>query len=140
MRILVIGGGGREHALVWKLAQSPHVEKYGARPGTAVFRRKPTCITADVGDVDKLVDLAGNLKPDLTIVAPNYLRQRIGDVFAQRRWAIVAPSRHAAQLEGSKIFAKEFLRRHKHRHCNMYGAYDSLKSALAALDSVSWRW
>jgi len=139
MKILVIGGGGREHALVWKLAQSPHVEKIWCTPGNGGISSEAECITADVGDVDKLVDLAGNLKPDLTIVGPELpLVKGIGDVFAQRRWAIVAPSRHAAQLEGSKIFAKEFLRRHNIATANMYGAYDSLKSALAALDSVSW--
>ena len=139
MKILVIGGGGREHALVWRLAQSPHVEKIWCTPGNGGISSEAECIAADVGDVDKLVALAGNLKPDLTIVGPELpLVNGIGDAFAQRRWAIVAPSRHAAQLEGSKIFAKEFLSRQGIPTAQMYGGFDSSRDAIAALSSVDW--
>jgi phosphoribosylamine---glycine ligase len=139
MKILVIGGGGREHALVWKLAQSPRVEKIWCAPGNGGISSEAECIPVDVGDVDKLVALAGDLKPDLTIVGPELpLVNGISDAFAQRKWPIVAPSQRAAQLEGSKIFAKEFLQRHNIATANVVGTYDSLPAALAALDSVSW--
>jgi phosphoribosylamine--glycine ligase len=139
MKILVVGSGGREHALVWKLAQSPRVEKIWCAPGNGGISSEAECIPVDVGDVDKLVAVAGDLKPDLTIVGPELpLVNGISDVFAQRKWPIVAPSQQAAQLEGSKIFAKEFLQRHNIATANVVGTYDSLEAALAALDSVSW--
>jgi phosphoribosylamine--glycine ligase len=139
MKILVIGGGGREHALVWKLEQSPRVEKIWCVPGNGGIAQDAECIVADPGDVDKLVAIANDIRPDLTIVGPELpLVNGISDAFAQRRWSIVAPSQHAARLEGSKIFAKQFLERHKIATAAMYGSYDSLGPALAALEDVRW--
>jgi phosphoribosylamine---glycine ligase len=139
MKILVVGGGGREHALVWKLGQSPRVEKMWCVPGNGGISAEAECIAADPGDVPKLVTLANELKPDLTIVGPELpLVNGIGDAFAKRGWPIIAPSQQAAQLEGSKIFAKEFLQRHNIATAKMYGAYDSAQEALAALDVVDW--
>jgi phosphoribosylamine---glycine ligase len=139
MKILVVGGGGREHALVWKLGQSPRVEKMWCVPGNGGVSAEAECIAADLGDVPKLVILANELKPDLTIVGPELpLVNGIGDAFAKRGWPIIAPSQQAAQLEGSKIFAKEFLQRHNIATAKMYGAYDSAQEALAALDVVDW--
>ena len=128
MKILVVGGGGREHALVWKLGQSPRVEKIWCVPGNGGISEDAECVAVDPGDVPKLVAIANELKPDLTIVGPELpLVNGIGDTFTQRKWPIVAPSQHAAQLEGSKIFAKQFLQRHNIATAKMYGAYDSLK-------------
>jgi phosphoribosylamine---glycine ligase len=139
MKILVIGGGGREHALVWKLRQSPKVDKICCAPGNGGISEDAECIAADPGDVAGLVNLANDLQPDLTVVGPELpLVNGIGDAFSERGWPVVAPSRQAAQLEGSKIFAKEFLQRHKIATARMYGAYDSLQGALAALESVDW--
>jgi phosphoribosylamine---glycine ligase len=139
MRILVIGGGGREHALVWKLAQSPRVEKIWCAPGNAGISQEAECVEADPGDTSNLVSLAAKLRPDLTVVGPELpLVQGIGDAFEERRWAIVAPSKEAAQLEGSKIFTKLFLQRHGIPTPKMYGAHASLPEALAALDQVPW--
>ena len=139
MKILVVGGGGREHALVWKLGQSPHVEKVWCAPGNGGISAEAECIALDPGDVPKLVTLANGLKPDLTIVGPELpLVNGIGDAFTDRGWPIIAPSQQAAQLEGSKIFAKEFLQRHKIATAKKYGAYDSAQEALAALNTVEW--
>src|SRR5271167_4883953 len=100
MRILIIGGGGREHALAWKLAQSPGVEIYAA-PGNPGIARLGTCLTADQ---------AQNLDADLTVVGPEApLVDGIVDSFRARGLPIVGPNREAARLEGSKIFAKYFL-------------------------------
>jgi phosphoribosylamine---glycine ligase len=139
MKILVVGGGGREHALVWKLGQSPRVEKMWCVPGNGGISADTECIAVDSGDVPKLVALANELKPDLTIVGPELpLVNGIGDAFTHRGWPIIAPSQQAAQLEGSKIFAKKFLQRHNIPTAKMYGAYDSAQEAVAALDTLDW--
>jgi phosphoribosylamine---glycine ligase len=139
MKILVIGGGGREHALVWKLRQSPHVDRIWCVPGNGGISQEAECLAADPGDVARLVGLADTLKPDLTVVGPELpLVNGIGDAFTERNWPIIAPSRQAAQLEGSKIFAKQFLERHNIATAKMYGAYDLPEDALAALDRVDW--
>jgi phosphoribosylamine--glycine ligase len=139
MKILVIGGGGREHALVWKLKQSARVEKIWCAPGNGGIADDAECIAVDASNVAELVTLAERLGPDLTIVGPELpLVNGISDAFAQRGWPIVGPSRQAAQLEGSKIFSKEFLLRHNIPTAKMYGAYDSPRDAYAALSDVDW--
>jgi phosphoribosylamine---glycine ligase len=139
MKILVVGSGGREHALVWKLAQSPRVEKIWCAPGNAGISEEAECMAVESSDVAQLVALAEDIKPDLTIVGPELpLVNGIGDAFRQRHWPIVAPSKQAAQLEGSKIFAKEFLQRHHIATAKMVGTYDSPESAVSALANVSW--
>jgi len=139
MKILVIGGGGREHAMVWKLKQSPRVEKIWCAPGNGGIAEDAECIAIDASDVAELVALAERLGPDLTVVGPELpLVNGISDAFAQRGWPIVGPSRQAAQLEGSKIFSKEFLLRHNIPTAKMYGAYDSPRDAYAALNGVNW--
>jgi phosphoribosylamine--glycine ligase len=139
MKILVVGGGGREHALVWKLKQSPHVEKIWCAPGNGGISQNAECIPVDAGDVPALVSLAERLRADLTVVGPELpLVNGISDAFALHKWPIVGPSRMAAQLEGSKIFSKEFLVRHNIPTAKMYGAFDSAETACAALANVSW--
>lgn len=139
MKILVIGGGGREHALVWKLKQSPRVEKIWCAPGNGGIAAEAECVAIDAGDVAALAALAEKIKPDLTIVGPEFpLVNGLTDAFRQRNWDIVGPSQQAAQLEGSKIFSKEFLRRHNIPTAKMYGAYDSAREVYAALRSVAW--
>ena len=139
MKILVIGGGGREHALVWKLKQSPRVEKIWCAPGNGGIAEDAECVPLDPGDVPAIVAFAEKFSPDLTVVGPELpLVNGISDAFAARHWNIVAPLQKAAQLEGSKVFAKEFLLRHAIPTAKMYGAYDSAKDARAALSSVQW--
>jgi phosphoribosylamine--glycine ligase len=139
MKVLVIGGGGREHALVWKLKQSPRVETIWCAPGNGGIEGEAECLPVDPADVPGLVALAERLKPDLTIVGPELpLVSGIGDAFRRRGWPIVAPSKQAAQLEGSKIFAKEFLRRQGIPTAQMYGVFETAHDAIAALSRVDW--
>lgn len=139
MKILVIGGGGREHALVWKLAQSPSVEHIWCAPGNAGIAQEAECVAVDPGDVAGIVELAAKLNPDLTVIGPELpLINGIADAFAAKGWPIVAPSQQAAQLEGSKIFAKQFLQRHGIPTPKTLGTYESSREAIAALDHVSW--
>ena len=139
MKILVIGGGGREHALVWKLTQSPSVQHIWCAPGNAGIAEEAECVAMDAGDVAGIVELAAKLSPDLTVVGPELpLINGIADAFAAKGWPIVAPSQQAAQLEGSKIFAKQFLQRHGIPTPKAIGTYSSSREAIAALDHVSW--
>ena len=139
MKLLVIGGGGREHALVWKLQQSARVEKVWCAPGNGGIADEAECVAADAGDVSALVGLAEKISPDLTVVGPELpLVNGLTDAFRQREYAVVGPSRQAAQLEGSKIFAKEFLQRHNIPTAAMYGSYDSPGAAYSALCAVDW--
>src|SRR5712692_1272852 len=139
MKILVLGGGGREHALVWKLKQSPRVEKIWCAPGNGGIAAEAECVPIDAGDVAGIVALGEKIQPDLTIVGPELpLVNGLTDAFRQRNWAIVGPSQQAAQLEGSKIFSKEFLDRHRIPTARMYGAYDSSADVYSALRSVAW--
>ncbi len=139
MKILVIGGGGREHALCWKLRQSPRVEHVWCAPGNGGIAQDAECIAADVQDVPGLLKLAQSLKPDLTVVGPELpLVNGIVDEFTKAGLAIVGPTAKAAQLEGSKIFAKEFLTRHKIPTAPAYGWHDSAGTAYSALCAVDW--
>ena len=139
MKVLLIGGGGREHALAWKLKQSPLVTKIWCAPGNAGIAGEAECVNVDSGDVTAIVALAEKIRPDLTVVGPELpLVNGIADAFGVRNWAIVGPTRQAAKLEGSKIFSKEFLQRHNIPTAKMYGAYDSADKANAALEAVKW--
>ncbi|MFL6463906.1 MAG: phosphoribosylamine--glycine ligase [Bryobacteraceae bacterium] len=111
MKILIIGGGGREHALAWKLAQSPHVSGVIASPGNPGISQVATCIPAPA-DMSGYADIAQAHDVYLTIVGPEApLVAGIVDQFHHHRLKIVGPTQAAARLEGSKIFAKQFLER-----------------------------
>lgn len=139
MKVLVIGGGGREHGLVWKLKQSPRVEKIWCAPGNGGIAAEAECVAIDAADVAGLVAFAEKNLPDLTVVGPELpLVNGVGDAFRGRGWGIVGPSKQAAQLEGSKIFCKEFLQRHSIPTAKMYGAFESAKEAYGALQNVKW--
>jgi len=113
MKILVIGSGGREHALAWKLRRSPLVEQVYCAPGNAGISQDAVCRPADIDSPSSLADLAAALAVDLTVVGPEApLVAGVGDEFRTRGLAIVGPTSAAARLEGSKVFAKEFLRDH----------------------------
>jgi phosphoribosylamine--glycine ligase len=111
MKILVIGGGGREHALVWKIHQSPKVEKIYCAPGGAAIGELADIVAIAPEQIEKLAAFAAAEKIDLTVVGPELpLTLGITDLFEQRGLRIFGPNRQAAQLEGSKAFAKEILR------------------------------
>jgi phosphoribosylamine---glycine ligase len=139
MRILLIGGGAREHALVWKLRQSARVEHIWCVPGNAGIAAVAECITGDVGDVRGLGEIAQGLSPDLTIVGPEQpLVMGIAEEFQRRGLRLLGPSANAARLEGSKVFAKNFMGRHGVPTALLYGVFDDAASAKKALRSVDW--
>ncbi len=139
MKILVIGSGAREHALAWKLMQSPQVERVWCAPGNDGIAQTAECVAANPGDVFGMANIAEKLNPDLTIVGPEQpLVLGIADEFAKRGLPIVGPSRDGAQLEGSKVFAKEFMHRHGIPTASTYGIFDAAVDAYTSLCEVDW--
>jgi len=139
MKILVIGSGGREHAIVWKLRQSAAVEKLWCAPGNGGISKDAECVALDSNDMKAAADLASKLAADLTIVGPELpLAHGIADEFAKRGLALLGPPQKAAQLEGSKVFAKKFMERFRIPTASTYGIYDSPIDAYTALCSVDW--
>jgi len=114
MRILVLGNGGREHALVWKLRQSPRVSKMYCAPGNGGIVDEAECLPVDLKSLDSILTLGQQVRPDLTVVGPELpLMLGVVDEFTRRGWPVFGPTKAAAQLESSKSFAKEFLQRHR---------------------------
>ncbi len=113
MKVLVVGGGGREHALAWKLASSRSVDKVYCAPGNAGIASVAECVDIPVNDFDALLDLVKYEWIDLTVVGPeDPLSKGIVDFFEKAGRKIVGPSKAAAQLEASKVFAKDFMKRY----------------------------
>ena len=113
MKVLVLGSGGREHAIVWKLRQSPRVKKLFCAPGNGGIAAEAECVGVDLKSLESLVQLASRLSPDVTVVGPELpLTLGVVDEFQRRGWPVFGPTRAAAQLESSKSFAKEFMQRH----------------------------
>jgi phosphoribosylamine---glycine ligase len=121
MKLLVIGSGGREHALVWKLAQSPRVTQMWCAPGNAGIQQERTektetpveCVNIGAEDLPKLLAFAQEKKADLTVVGPdNPLAQGIVDLFQKNGLRIWGPNRKAAQFEASKVFSQQFMEKH----------------------------
>lgn len=116
MKILIVGGGGREHALAWKCAQSPRVERVFAAPGNAGTAQEPKVCNIEIAadDTEALLEFAAREDIDLTIIGPEGpLVAGIVDRFTAAGRACFGPTRDAARLEGSKAFTKEFLERHR---------------------------
>jgi phosphoribosylamine--glycine ligase len=138
MKILVIGGGGREHALAWKLRQSRSVEKLWCVPGNGGISLVADSVSGDTGRVTELADLAVKLGADLTVVGPEQpLVLGIADEFARRGLRLVGPRKESAQLEGSKIFTKQFLARHSIPTARVYGMCDSAAEAYKVVASAN---
>ena len=133
MKVLVIGGGGREHALAWKIAQSPRVTEVIVAPGNAGTAREPGIRNVAVAaeDIDALLKLAAEEDIDLTVVGPEApLVAGIVDRFTAAGLRCFGPQKNAAQLEGSKAFTKEFMARHQ-IPTSGYGAFTEIEPALA---------
>lgn len=114
MKVLVIGSGGREHAIVWKLSQSRHVDKIYCATGNAGIAEIAECIDVDMSNFDALLDLVRYEWIDLTIVGPeDPLSRGIVDAFEKEGRRILGPTKAAAQLESSKVFAKEFMKKYR---------------------------
>lgn len=114
MKILVVGSGGREHALAWKIAQSPMADKLYSAPGNPGTMALGENVAIDPVDIPALAEFAAREKIDLTVVGPELpLTLGITDEFEKKGLKIFGPRKNAAELEGSKVFAKEFMERHK---------------------------
>ena len=136
-RVLVIGSGGREHALVWKLASERNVAEVICVPGNPGIARVARCIPADQADPHALVEIAAREEIDLTVVGPELpLSRGVADVFAAEDLPLFGPTQRAARLESSKVFAKEFMQR-----CGVptarYKTCDSPAQASAVLKAAS---
>lgn len=114
MRVLVIGGGGREHTLAWKLSRAEGVEELYVAPGNPGMAAIATCVPIAADATVELAEFAASLRIDLTVVGPELpLVLGIADEFVRRGLVLVGPTRAAAELEGSKVFTKEFCLRHR---------------------------
>ncbi len=133
MKVLVVGSGGREHALVWKLRQSPRVSKIYCAPGNGGIADEAECLPADVKNLDSLLALAHQVRPDLTIIGPELpLQLGVVDELTRRGFRVFGPTKAAARLESSKSFAKEFLQRHRipTAHYAICNSVDDIHKAL----------
>ena len=114
MKVLVLGSGGREHALVWKLRQSPRIKKLYCAPGNGGIASDAECAAVDLKSLDSIMQLAARLSPDVTVVGPELpLTLGVVDELQRRGLPVFGPTKAAAQLESSKSFAKEFMQRHR---------------------------
>src|SRR5690349_9938353 len=133
MKVLVIGGGGREHALVWKLRQSPRVSQIYCLPGNGGICEEAACLPGDPKNLASLLTTAHQIQPDLTVVGPEVpLSLGVVDEFTRRGLKIFGPTQRAAQLETSKSFAKEFMQRHQvpTAHYAVCTSEDELRKSL----------
>jgi len=138
MNVLVIGSGGREHALCWKIKQSSKVKQLYCAPGNGGIAQIAECANIAVDDVDLLLQFALRKKIDLTIVGPEAsLMAGVVDAFVQKGLKIFGPSQAAALLEGSKVFAKEFMHR-RNIPTATYKIFDNASIALVFLEKAQF--
>lgn len=140
MKILLVGSGGREHALAWKMAQSDLVSELLVAPGNIGITREPKCRTAPVpsDDVSGLLELARNEKVDLTVVGPEApLVEGLTDVFVKSGLRVFGPSAAAALLEGSKVFSKDLMKKYKIPTAD-YETFEDYDLASAYLKSAKF--
>src|SRR6202047_927449 len=133
MKVLVLGSGGREHALVWKLRQSPRISQLYCAPGNGGITSEAECVAVDLQNLNSITALAARLQPDLTVVGPELpLTLGVVDEFTRRGWRAFGPTQAAARLESSKSFAKEFLQRH-HIPTAPFAICDSIEQVKSAI-------
>ena len=136
MKVLVVGGGGREHSLCWKISQSALVEKVFCAPGNAGVSRHAECVNIQVTDFDSLVDFAKKESVDLTVVGPELpLCEGIVDVFQKEGLLIFGPTKAAAKLEESKAFSKDLMKKYG-IPTGEYFVFTDLKKALAKIKEM----
>ncbi|NLU07101.1 MAG: phosphoribosylamine--glycine ligase [Clostridiales bacterium] len=138
MKVLVVGSGGREHAICWKMAQSPEVDKIFCAPGNGGIEIEDKCSNVNITDICSLMDFALREKVDLTVVGPeNPLVEGIVDKFRGSGLDIFGPSSKAAMLEGSKIYSKNFMKKYGIRTAE-YAAFDNIDNALKYVETCSY--
>ena len=133
MKVLILGSGGREHALAWAVKRSSRVTEVVCAPGNGGISQVARCVPVDLKDVDAVVRLAEEERPDLTIVGPELpLSLGVVDAFREHGFRVFGPTREAAQLESSKAFAKQFMKRYQIPTAN-YAVCTSVKEVEASL-------
>lgn len=138
MKILIIGGGGREHAIAWKLSNESDVKKIYCAPGNAGIANVAQCLNINDSDIDELVKFAKENEIDLTIVGPEVpLVMGIVDEFEKEGLRVFGPNKECAQLEGSKAFSKEFMIRHNIPTAK-YKEYTDVEKAIEEIDSFGY--
>ena len=138
MRVLVVGGGGREHALCWKLRQSPLLAELFCAPGNPGIAQVADLVPIAVEEIQRLADFVTEMKIDLTVVGPELpLTLGLVDELTARGHAVFGPTMRAAELEGSKVFAKEFMERHGIPTAPFVVAHDAAE-ARAAKGKFGW--
>lgn len=138
MKILIIGSGGREHAIAWKLSNESNVKEIYCAPGNAGISDVAKCLNINETDTDSLVKFAKENKIDLTIVGPEVpLVNGIVDEFEKENLRIFGPNKKCSQLEGSKAFCKDFMIRHNIPTAK-YKEYTDLEKAISEIDSFGY--
>ncbi len=133
MKILVVGSGGREHSLVWKIVQSPKVQKIYAAPGNAGIAMHAECIPVKAEEIKKLASFARSKDIDLTLVGPELpLTLGIVDEFKRYELKVCGPDKNAAVIEGSKLFAKDLMKKNNVPTAD-YATFDNPKQAISYL-------
>ena len=138
MKILIIGGGGREHAIAWKLNNENNIEKIYCAPGNAGIANVAECLNIDDSDIQGLLSFAKQNQIDLTIVGPEVpLVKGIVDEFEKENLKVFGPNKKCSQLEGSKAFCKDFMIRHKIPTAK-YKEYTNVDEAISEIDSFGY--
>lgn len=136
MKVMVVGGGGREHALVWKIAQSPRVEEIFCAPGNAGIKKIARCVDISAEDIKALADFAEKKSIDLTVVGPEApLVEGIVDEFEARGLKAFGPNKAASQIEGSKVFAKNLMEKYNIPTA-AFRVFDNSIDAINYIDSI----
>ncbi len=136
MKVLIVGGGGREHAIAWKISQSPKVEKLYCAPGNAGIAKVAECVDIGVMDFEKLVAFAGEQAIDLVVVGPDDpLAAGAVDAFENAGIRVFGPRKNAAILEASKAFSKDLMKKYNIPSA-AYETFDSPEAALAYLETA----
>ena len=138
MKILVVGGGGREHAICWKLSNEKNVEKIYCAPGNPGIAEVAECVNIGDSDIDKLAKFAKENEIDITVVGPEVpLVMGITDVFESQGLKVFGPNKKCARLEGSKAFSKDFMTRHNLPTAK-YKEYTNIDKALDGIDEFGY--
>lgn len=138
MKVLIVGSGGREHAIAWKVSKSPMVDKIYCAPGNGGTEKENKCENINIDKIEELVSFAKKEKIDLTIVGPEApLVEGIVDTFKENDLKIFGPSKKAAALEGSKIFAKDFMKKYNIKSAE-YEVFDDGEKAFKYIKNCSY--